>query len=79
MNNKNPGIDRIVKAASEKKKSLGELERELIRREIQTSRTQLSNALKGLTATLDTAVLFECMDIAYDGDWNKARKAVRGK
>jgi len=63
--------------AAKKTVGLGELERELIRRNIQTSRTQLSNALKGITDTLSTDVLFECLDIGFEGDWNKARRALK--
>lgn len=79
MANTKTNIDRVVKAAASKLNGLGELERELIRRGFETSRTQLSNALKGITATLDTAVLWECMDIGFEEDWNKARKVVRSK
>ena len=67
----------IVKAAASKQKGLGELQRELARRGIDSTYTQLSNAAKGLTRTLESDVLLECVEIGFDGDWNKARKAVR--
>ena len=77
MKNDFKAVSAIIKAAAEKKNGLGELQREIGRRGVDTTYTQLSNAARGLTKTLDTEVLMECMDIAFDKDWNKARKFLK--
>lgn len=77
MKNENQAVSAIIKAASAKKDGLGELQRELTRRGVDCSYTQLSNALKGITKSLENEVLFECMDIASDNDWNKLRKLLK--
>lgn len=77
MSNTNSPISLIVETAAKKKGGLSELSRELIRRDIKTSYQQLSSAVRGLTRSVDSIVLLECLEIGFDGDWNKARKAIR--
>lgn len=79
MKNEISAVSAIIKAAAGKKDGLGELQRELTRKGVDCSYTQLSNALKGVTKTLDSEVLFECIDVAWGEDWNQARKVIRKK
>jgi hypothetical protein len=68
---------KIIKDSIKKYKTLSEVQRELLRRGVTISLQALGKAEKGKTRTLRFDVLSALVDMAYNGDWSKAGKALK--